>query len=224
MAFSLRSKNKTMLRPTLMFLLLVFLSYNLDAQSRWGVRLGGNLSTLKISGYCTSGCSVINQNRTLSTGFQVGLSANHQLRPGWSLDTDVIYSRRGYGVDIYGELHSRLNYLSFPLLLNIQLLDSPIDILAGLETGILLSATDYLNGARQKVKEQWHEIDAGINLGVAYRFSPAIRVKMSYLLGFFSIYKSSEAGRGGYWGGGAGLKMRSFQFSVYTYPFQGRES
>ncbi len=208
-----------MLRIALMCFFSCLLFTCLDGQTRLGLRLGGNLSTLKTHGVCTFGCDVVNQDKVLYRAFQLGLSANHQLGPSLSLDTDLAYSRRGYVVAAYREVYATMDYLSFPITLNARFQEGPVDFLFGLEPGILLSAKNYVEGEGKDAEDQWSALDFGANLGVAYRLSAALRTKFSYYLGIPSVLagldrSEDEPERQG---SGAALRMRSFQFSLYYY-------
>lgn len=208
-----------MFKVSLMVFLSCFLVICINGQTRIGLRLGGNLSSLKTHGACTFGCNVVNQNKVLFQAFQLGLSVNHQIGAKLSLDTDIAYSRRGYQVAAYREVYSTMDYLSFPVTLNARFQDGPVDFLLGLEPGILLSAKNYVDGEGQDAGDQWSLLDFGTNLGIGYRLSPVLRTKFSYYLGIPSVLagldqSEEEPKRQGV---GSALRMRSFQFSIYYY-------
>lgn len=206
-----------MYRLTLVFLVLFMMCGKLCSQSLLGLRFGGNLSELKVQGSCTNFCSVIDEYRSLLPGFQLGITADHQLGNKISLGTAIIYSRRGFSKPDFREVYTNMNYLSFPFTLNIQFLDGPLDFLFGLEPGILLSARKYVDGASSNIKKEWSNFDVGTNWGIAYRLNRHLRLKLSYYLGITPLYSSPVLGNNGGNVNSAALRMRSFQCSIFYY-------
>ncbi|PHN01769.1 outer membrane beta-barrel protein [Flavilitoribacter nigricans] len=207
-----------MLRVTLMFFLLFIVSgHFLTAQSRVGVRLGLQISEVKPYGFVNIGNNLIDRYRSPMNRYLVGVTANHTLGKRVSLDTDVIYSRKGFFVPVYRPASFSLDYLSFPIILNAQFLDGPVDLLLGLEPGILLSANYKEEELDFDVRDQWTTLDVSANLGVAYRFNPAFRIKFTYGWGLQSVYRTLPAGSKAAQLGNPNQRLRTFQCSVYYY-------
>lgn len=207
-----------MLRSTLILIpLFMMVALALDAQSCLGLRIGGLISEVKPYGYVDIGNNFLDRSRSPMTAYQLGVTANHQVGKRVSLDTDVIYSRKGFFSPTYQLSSISLNYLSFPLTLNAQFQDGPVDFLMGLEPGFLMSAHYKEGESTTEVTDQWTALDVGANLGIAYRFNPAFRIKFSYYLGIPSIYRSplpeNKVGQLG----NPNQRMRAFHCSVNYY-------
>lgn len=166
--------------------LSVFLIYNLNLQSQFGVRFGLNSSSIKFK---TLGLNVETDNRL---GFHLGVVQNFQIEKNLFLRPGLLFSIKGGKVSDSSTNDSNkitINYIEVPLSAIYYFMEEGRGFFGelGPYIGGLVSAS--ANG--ESVKDEFKTIDIGINIGAGYDFNNFI-IGANYSFGLSNIAKASD--------------------------------
>ncbi len=175
-----------------------------NAQVRFGVKAGYNLSTLIYSGTTSL------DGEKSKSGFNAGVYANIPLSASFSLIPECVYSAQGAGFQ-NSSYHGNLNYdyLNIPVLIRYTL---PMGIFfeTGLQTGILLSASEKMNGNTTDIMYKTYSEDFAWPIGLGYQIPDQhFGIDLRYNLGLINISKSNSD---------VNVKNSVFQFGIF-YTF-----
>ncbi len=191
-------KNKVLMRILLVVLLLPASVLNSNAQFQWGVKLGGNFSTLsEIGDICN--------NEGLKAGFNAGIISRYQLSDWMALKSGIDYKSVGKKCDIEGEdahLKYDLDYLSIPLKAEFSASEK-----AGFKNGQrLFFATGpycgYLVNSSQTIPKQTSDVSEFDDFDWGWAFElgielPALKdnsfqVSLNYDMGLFKVMRDND--------------------------------
>ncbi|MCB0634379.1 MAG: outer membrane beta-barrel protein [Saprospiraceae bacterium] len=203
------------------FLLLTISSFS---QSQFGLRLGGALSKLTSQGVCKSVCGFISEGKSSLPTHQFGIAVQHSLSEKVKLHTDLLYARRGYQSVLWGQNHGYIktfiNYLSLPLNLDVDLGDSPVGVLLGLEPALLLDSYIKNGETKGEIDGAWTAMDAGVNIGFTYDLFPRLQIRCGYYFSVSSMLKTPPQHSGSVvLAQNPSMRVRSFQFDLAYFPW-----
>jgi hypothetical protein len=167
------------MKKSLIFLVALFLLGGISAQAqfKWGLKAGANLSELS-----TEGTRADIKN---ATGFQVGPTAEFMIPiVGFGVDAAVLYSQDGFKVE-----DKTIANLQIPVNLKYKL------SLLGL-AGVYAAAGPYVNFklSDNVVSAAKNEsFGAGLNFGVGVELLSHLQVGATYQLGLTDDYKNTSA-------------------------------
>jgi hypothetical protein len=169
------------------------LSYLSNAQIKFGVKGGSNLSS--VGGKDASGASSL-------FGFHGGLLANIPLKNAFSLQPELFYSAEGSKmkvetngdgdqvVETTAKVH--LNYLNLPVLLQYHH-TSGLLVQTGPQLGYLLSAKLKVAGQSTDLKDDFKKTDLSWVLGIGYVISGGkLGFDLRYNLGVTKLAKAVD--------------------------------
>lgn len=156
-----------------------------------GPKLGLNISDFYRDR--ASGASPTSSQYKLNL-LQAGLGAAWQVSPVWSLQADLLFSRKGVEYDFEDHISTfALDYLELPLLVRARLgrwmPKSPIFLLAGGYGALLVSATreeDWGAWKGSESLEGFETFDYGVVVGMSWQFG-IISAEWRYDLGLASL-------------------------------------
>ncbi|MDF0715979.1 porin family protein [Muricauda sp. 334s03] len=154
-------------------------------------------------------------------GFFLGGSFSLPLSKRFSLEPQLVYSRKGGKGDYYinnfyeGSVRFKLHYLETPLLLNIHT-KSVVDIIIGGYTGFLVDtnfdySTYYYYGYGELDNDQFEKMDLGLITGIGINM-PNGKIVLKYSHGLSDVAKDGNA-----YLFLEGAKNQSFSFSYIGY-------
>lgn len=170
----------------------------MNAQTRFGLKAGGNLSSV----------SNLDDSKA-KFGFYAGAFANIPIAETFSIQPEVLYSGKGVGYDGAGDVKMNLDYISVPVFF--QYKATPQFYLeAGPEFSFLVSAKVKADGDSADFRDFINGFDLGIGLGAGYNFTSNFGANLRYVAGVTDIIKDNE--------GGDSARNGVFQLGV-TYTF-----
>ena len=145
-------------------------------------------------------------------GALLGVEAEYQLAPQFSLAAGVNYALQGSGwkdknISVNGEVVEikdakiELGYVTVPVTANYYLFKN-FAVKAGVQFGFLTNASMKATAERDKykadsdmdIKDAFKKVDISIPMGVSYQFNVPIVLDLRYNLGLTKVNKESEAG------------------------------
>ena len=155
---------------------------------------------------------IIGNNETdLGLGYQVGCMSTIPLKEKLLLQPEIDYSLKGYylhELGLFGSTTERMNLSYLDINVPISLKLSPaFFLMAGLQTGILLSAqystssdgigllsnnTTSTTSPKFEFKKQLHAMDPGALFGFGFQFESGIGLDARANLGFNDVFKTTS--------------------------------
>jgi len=166
------------------------LTLSLSAQTQFGLIAGLNMAHI-------FGESVEHTDSRL--GIRLGVSAAIPLSDAMTYKTGVLYSVKGYSLNLTenfdGQIYETnvnqsLNYLEIPMNLSFAVSDQ-LFLMAGPYIGIFMGTTAIIDGEDIDVDtEGLRSKDIGVNVGAGFEISEAISVNAGYQKGLTPLEKS----------------------------------
>jgi Outer membrane protein beta-barrel domain len=189
-----------MKKITLILLGLTLFTF-VDAQPKFGIRGGYNISNLTTSGVLSYG------NQQAISSFNAGLMGNLPFSDAFSLQLEVQYS--GQGTDYQDNNRKgnlRYGYLNIPVLIKYQH-ESGLFAETGLQIGFPVSTKETLNGVSVHPQNELYNNDFAWPIGLGYQFlHSGLGIDVRYNYGLINIVKSSSD---------VNVKNSVFQFDLY---------
>lgn len=215
------------------------ISFGAFAQVNFGVKLGGNLSTIsdmigEDSGIDWGDIATITPSQSMKLGFVGGVYAEYMVLPLLGIQVEANFSMQGVntktessssilGASAKTEQAWSLNYVTIPILAKVHL--GPIRAYAGPQLGfatnfntkIKTTMGDNTNIQEQPIEDGFNTFDLAIALGAQYKLTPNLGVDARYNIGLTNLYPAVTAEDGEVLTEAFG-KNGSLQFSVF-YEF-----
>jgi hypothetical protein len=154
-------------------IIMTFLSSYSFGQFELGVKGGININSVKTtdipSGWAVDFNSII--------GFHVGLFTQIDLNEKFHLNSDLLFTRRGYEVD---DSETTIDYLEIPILLSYSIMDN-LEVELGPDLGLKISEQSDISGI------DYESIDFGPTIGLRYNLTDKIILSSRYYYGLTSI-------------------------------------
>jgi Outer membrane protein beta-barrel domain len=172
-----------------------------NAQVRFGVKAGYNLSSLIYSGTLTL------EGEKSKSGFYAGIFASVPFSKSFSLVPELFYSSQGANYqNSYGNGNLSYDYFNIPVLLRFKM-KMGIYFETGIQTGILLSANEKNNGTTTEIMYKTYSTDFAWPVGLGYQIPGRhFGIDLRYNLGLINVLKS---------GSDANVKNSVFQFGIF---------
>ncbi|UKJ06649.1 porin family protein [Solitalea lacus] len=153
---------------------------------KFGIKAGGNFAnnTFTNAGFSASPSSL--------TSFFVGGLVTAEIADKFAFQPEVLLSSQGYKS---GEFKNNTLYLNVPLMFKYNVI-SGLNLQAGPQVGLLLSAKEKLNGESVDIKKNYKNLDLGANFGAEYQFPMGLFLDARYTLGLANIAKLEEGESG----------------------------
>ncbi len=125
------------------------------------------------------------EDNSMKIGAVVGANMSLMLSDKFSLGSDLVFSMQGAKYELgEEEANFNLNYLNIPIYAKVYPVDGMgLHILAGIQPGILMSATVD----DDDVKDSFKALDISIPLGAGYELENGLGFDVRYNLGVASI-------------------------------------
>jgi len=164
-----------MKKSFILLIALLFVGITTQAQLKYGLKAGVNLSSVSINDEWSDVVDAENL-----TGFQVGPMIEFTVPIiGIGLDAAVLYSQQGFKVKDYGETETfKTNTLDVPVNFKYK-----INLVAA---GAYLSAGPYARfNLSDNLSEEWKDktFGAGLNFGVGVELLSKLQIGVNYQLG-----------------------------------------
>ena len=197
-----------MIKNILILCLGLFFSVNIDAQSRWGIKAGVNLSEIntKVRAYKVDGTNV-------RFGFHAGLMFEYDIIPAFVLQHELLFIQNGTSTDAEAGEYNRkntttINQLQLPINLkyNLGLDNLRLFITTGPYIGYGLSAKREISGENTSVdlyNENLKRFDFGVGIGAGINLRHFI-FGINYQHGIINLSKIYDIK----------YKMRTLQLSL----------
>jgi hypothetical protein len=172
---------ETNMKKTLLLISLMLLFVGLaNAQNRYGLRAGLNISSLE---FTADGESIDTSN---SLGIHAGLFMQHKTKQGLILQPELLYSQKGS----LSSDRAYIDYIEAPLLfkLSFNLQKTLVQPLAGPQVGYAIRAESDLN---PDLLGDINRLNLGINLGVDLVYSDDYFGGLRYYLGLSNLEKDT---------------------------------
>lgn len=177
---------------------------------KFGINAGINVSKTTISG---GGLSF---STSSLVGLRAGGFAEFQLGKNFELQPELQYSRMGGKIDFsaFGESGNgslNLDYLAIPVLVKYKISETGLNVYAGPQLGILMSAKGKaLRETTENLKDNFKSTDFAGVFGAEYNFPLGIILSTRYQAGFSNIGKDID--------GDGKMTNSAFSFTV-SYKF-----
>ncbi|WP_298512797.1 porin family protein [uncultured Kordia sp.] len=181
------------MKKTTILIVLLCIGFTTNAQEKFsfGVKAGGNLSTV-------SGTNTGSDITSPRVGFHVGVMSELSLSNKFSLQGELVYSQQGVKQDalvsiapsLIQEVESRYDYLNVPILAKYYLTNN-WSVEAGPQLGILLSAKRDIAGAEVNVRSSLEYVDLSAAIGTSYKFNNGLNLSARYNFGLTNLNGTS---------------------------------
>ncbi|MDR6560840.1 MULTISPECIES: porin family protein [unclassified Arcicella] len=183
-----------MKKTFLLILSLIAFSYASKAQTRFGIKAGGNLANASVS---SRGVSFDSKS---ITSFHVGAVIEAQLADRLFLEPNLLFSQKGFNLDIAGLVSQKAtySYLELPINVVYEVVDY-LTIGAGPYLGYGLSGTAVVTDKTTNPNEvnsqdikfgengDLKHLDYGLNFTAGYEVIDGLRISANYSLGLNNI-------------------------------------
>ncbi|MFN7704345.1 MAG: porin family protein [Chryseotalea sp.] len=184
---------------TLLSVLMLALCLQLNAQAKFGLKGGLNLSKEKFE---DSGVSVESENRT---GFHVGFFIQAPITEKLFFQPEVFYSQEGGELNVSGfTVKDELDFVNVPLLLKIAPAKS-FNLVVGPQIGFLVSAKQDVNGTKRDI-EGVKSVNTSFSFGAGFNITDEIEIYGRYNIGLVNLNESNS--------GSSEIKMNTLQFGL----------
>ena len=191
---------KQIIMKKLLFITVLLMSITgLRAQEfHFGARLGGNFTTLSVSGDNSDWA----KNSKGKPGFSIGAVSEFMLNDQFAIGVELNYATAGDAYSFFdGELKvtEYLSYIQIPVMAKYYINEN-FYLNAGPQLGFLSSAEEQINfmGADapedklKDVKKKYESTDFGLNIGAGYKFENGLFLDLRYTAGMSDIYKDKD--------------------------------
>ncbi len=163
----------------LVYTTLVLLQCRMYAQDKL-IGLKGGVNRSDFTGEAAEGLRP-------KTGFHVGILTSLPLGSHFTYQPEVTFSREGNEFEDIAGLRDDFDYLNLtPVLIKYFPGKSGINLEAGFQLGILLSAKSILGNQKEDIKERYLGENASAIMGLGYEYKDAM-LSIRYNLGVYSI-------------------------------------
>lgn len=179
-----------MKKNCVLIVVLVAGSLTVRAQVQLGLKAGINVNTVT---YRQA------DRNTASIGFNAGLLTEIKVSKSFFIRPELLYSVKGYRSTLIGSndyATSRLNYINLPILAGFPVTPQ-LQFLIGPEFGYMAKATYKYHGTISSATDLYQHFDWGLDLGAAYKFTPALGVELRYNYGFRGLVKGITTDQNG---------------------------
>ena len=157
--------------------ILIATNYGLNAQNvAFGVKAGVNLA--QISTPSTEGVK-------LKTGLNAGVVVEIEISDEFSFQPEILYSSQGIEGDDRDKITN--DYINLPLMAKYYIAEN-FSVEAGPQVGILVSSKAVILGQSVDSKEDFKDIDFGVNFGLGYKLDNGINIAARYNLGLSEVF------------------------------------
>jgi hypothetical protein len=187
------------MKKSVILLVALFLLGGISAQAqlKWGLKAGVNLSKISLDG---AESNLFNDNVKNATGFQVGPMVEFTVPIlGVGFDAAVLYSQAGFKMNL-AEFNKTITTNNLQIPVNLKYKFSILNLI-----GAYAAAGPYANfQLSDNLPNQWktQSFGAGLNFGVGVELLGHLQVGAAYQLGLTDDYKNSSA---------ANLAMEAFK-------------
>jgi len=125
-------------------------------------------------------------------GFHAGVYGNMFLTDEFSVEPGIYYSLQGTRFGLRSSSRATLHYIDLPVLARYFVTDA-FNVFAGPQVSYLLSSTlegDFFD-PNGRSPEDINTVDAGIILGVGYKFHWGVNAQISYDLGLIPVFNDN---------------------------------
>ena len=186
----------TMKKVLLSILTFVTISFATEAQTRFGVKAGGNLANM------TSPSKVGTSDPSSILAFHVGGTMELDLSESVFLQPSLLYSQKGYTQSFAisntstGDATARFNNIELPVNVMYRVSDF-LTVGGGPYAAYILSGKAKIAAAGQSYDQDINmtdvnRLDAGLNLNVGYEVIPSLVINLNYSYGLTNIDKGGE--------------------------------
>ena len=173
----LQLESKKMKRVLVLIAVMAFMSSLSFAQLKYGVKVGGNISKVRI----TEGG--MKYSFDSKVGLLAGGFARYALSDLVAIQPELLFIQYGHHVnrDIEGEPVNEtlyLNYLALPVMVKYYLGD--FNLQAGPQLGFLINAKTTSNGESEDTIDDWRSMDLILNLGLGYELEMGLGFDVRY--------------------------------------------
>lgn len=167
-------------------------------EKKFGIKGGLNIasSTLSVNGL----------NITSVYGINIGFFGDFKISKIFSIQPEILYSMQGVKASVsnagqFIEVTENLDYINLPVMAKLYASDK-FNFQAGPQFGFLISAKDKINtnvsgsgitSGTIDVKNNYNDMEFGLNLGAGYDFSKNFSADVRYNFGLTDIEKSIPA-------------------------------
>lgn len=191
----------TIMKKTLILLACTFAVFAVNAQVKFGIKAGVNLTTFAGSdAKMTSDIGDISISPSHKIGFAGGGFANYKLSDIISLQGEVLYSLEGASYKFDGEkMNVNSSYVNVPVLAQYNH-SSGFYAETGPQVGFLTSAKMSFDGDSQDIKDGYKSVSFAWALGLGYKLSNGLGIGARYNLGLSKLSDegSSNVKNGGF--------------------------
>ena len=160
------------MKRTLLFALIFLAFTTAGAQTRYGIKAGGNIASL-------AGADGVSSK----FGFHVGGVMEFKLSEKFSLQPELLYSTQGATSTADSSYKINFNYLNVPIMAKYFLAEG-ISLEAGPQVGVAVTLEDSEGTDLELTHENF---DYGLNLGGGYELPSGLFVQVRYYLGLMNI-------------------------------------
>jgi hypothetical protein len=195
------TKNQNIMKKVLFVVAILVASVAVQAQVKFGVKAGGNLSMW--------GGDDAEDSKS-KFGFHVGALANIPVSSMFSVQPEVLFSAEGAKFESGGDdINYNLNYINIPVLLQYN---NPSGFYAetGPQIGLLMSAKAKAGDESEDIKDFFKGSNFSWAIGAGYKMASGFGFGVRYNLGLGSILDADDSD----------IKQSNFGFGV-SYTFGG---
>lgn len=162
---------------------VMVIAFGAVAQPEGGFKAGMNINTVRYRDADPNSASI---------GYYAGAFMNIRLTESdLFLRPEIQYSLKGYRTPLIGangQVTSRLNYITLPVLLMAPIGPKFITM-AGPEFGYLFKAVEKYKTVKNDITDRYQHFDWGLDIGAGYYITPQLGIEIRYNYGFRGLTK-----------------------------------
>jgi hypothetical protein len=180
------------MKSKIVSIIIVLFSINIvvSAQTKFGAKMGLNLSTLSQIKSAREGVEFVVKPEMIA-GFSLGGYANYRLTNLVAMQGELIFSTQGATIlenTNTGSGTIRLNYINLPVLLDIKPISAvPVNLLAGSQVGWCVGKLSNGKSMDDGQASFYRVFDFSVALGIQYTFIEHLICGVRYNLGVLPV-------------------------------------
>lgn len=159
---------------------------------KFGVKVGGNISSLNVSGGEIGDIGVLRFNSIV--GVQAGVFAEIKVADKFAIQPEALFSVEGSEFGFEGsDAKINLSYINVPVMAKYYASEK-ISLQVGPQLGFLVAAKGKMGDDSTDIKDSFKSINFGVNFGLGYEINEKVSVDFRYNLGLSNVAEEDFMG------------------------------
>ncbi|MGM8361197.1 porin family protein [Flavobacterium sp. ARAG 55.4] len=160
-------------------------------ETKFGLKVGGNLSSLRATNF--EGGDDITIKFNGNVGFLAGGFAEIKVANKFAVQPEVLFSYESNTMAAEGDVDFNLSYINVPVMAK-YFASEKISLQVGPQIGFLVGAKAKFEGDSEDIKDDLETVNFGLNFGLGYELTENVAVDFRYNIGLTGITKEDFLG------------------------------